>query len=83
MSDAEQTPPTKIHPRVAACIAREAGSIDYQLLVDRIEAIKQARIAAEEASQRGLGQETALLIGPHLRTITKTSAWEQYKNENR
>lgn len=73
--------PTLIHSRVAACIAKEGQGIDYQLLAEGADKIIQENLAKEKLAQRKLAHETALLIGPHVRTDTKTSAWEAYKNE--
>lgn len=83
MSDTEHTPPVPIHPRVAAGIKLEGEPIDIALLVAGVQEIVQANIAAEEVSQRQLAHQTALLLGQHIRTTPKTSAWEAYKNVTR
>lgn len=81
MSQGNQNPPSSIHARVASGITIEGGPIDYQLLVDGAQAIVQAHFAAEDCTLRKLASETALLLGPHVRINSTTSAWETYKNE--
>lgn len=80
MSDTEHNLPVPIDPRVAACVALEGGPIDFALLDAGVQEIVRANIAAEEVSQHQLAHQTALLLGPYIRTTPKTSAWEAYKN---
>lgn len=81
MSDTEHTPPVPIHPRVANGIKLEGEPIDIALLVAGVQEIVQANIAAEEASQRHLAHQTALLLGQHIHTTPKNSAWKEYQND--
>lgn len=81
MSDTKHNLPVPIHPRVAACIKLEGGPIDIALLVAGVQEIIQATIAAEEVSQLQRAHQAALLLGSHIRTTPKVSAWKEYKNE--
>jgi hypothetical protein len=81
MSNTEHTPLVPIHPRIAACIQLEGGPIDVELLVAGAREIIQANIAAEEVSQLQRAHQAALLLGAHIRTTPKISAWKEYQNE--
>lgn len=81
MSNEKYHAPVPVHQRLAECIRKEGGLIDFQLLVDGADEIKQANIATEELAQHQLGHKTALLLGPHIRTTTQISAWETYNHD--
>jgi hypothetical protein len=81
MPDTEHNLLVPIHPRIAAGIALEGGPIDIALLVAGAQEIIQANIAAEEASQLKRAHQAALLLGAHIRTTPKISAWKEYQNE--